>query len=304
MGDDPENPTRVKEIWSEVAVNGQPVVGRTRVSDETMVKLLLASDASIATYLTLAYEGDDNPITTIYKGLPLSSASGLSANQYISSLFSAVSSKHSFEALDGASANWVDSGSNVYTFGNVAIGWTDGIDKLQLQGGRMRIYSVQADNLHLGFRNGLDETNPMAWMGVDTSGNYTFGDNSGNGLVTFQQIGNVGIGTKNPTYKLAVNGSIGCRELTVTTSGWADFVFKDGYNLPPLETIETFIIKNKHLPGIPTEAEVKKNGISVGDVSTKLLQKVEELTLYMIDLKKENELLKAQIAEIQEEIRN
>ena len=91
MGDDPDNPTRVKEIWSEVKINGQPIGDRTQVSDETMVKLLLASDASIATYITLAYEGDDNPITTIYRDLTLASSSGTSASEYITSEFNVSS---------------------------------------------------------------------------------------------------------------------------------------------------------------------------------------------------------------------
>ncbi|MDQ1238890.1 MAG: hypothetical protein QG577_1075 [Thermodesulfobacteriota bacterium] len=111
--------------------------------------------------------------------------------------------------------------------------------------------------------------------------------------------GKVGIGTTAPAYNLAVNGSIGCKELTVTTTGWADFVFKDNYKLPPLSEVETFISQNKHLPGIPTEEEVAKNGVKMGDMSTKLLQKVEELTLYMIELKKENEDLKARLSAIQ-----
>jgi len=120
MGDDPENPTRVKEIWSEVAVNGQPVGVRTRVSDETMVKLLLASDASLATYVTFAYEGDTNPLTTIYQGLPL--ASGLSAKEYISSIFSTVSpEERSFGSL--TSPYWEFLNNNIYyPNGNVGVG--------------------------------------------------------------------------------------------------------------------------------------------------------------------------------------
>ena len=121
--------------------------------------------------------------------------------------------------------------------------------------------------------------------------------------------GNVGIGTTSPSYTLAINGTVGCKELTVTNTGWADFVFEDTYQLPPLHEIEEFISENKHLPGIPTEAEVKELGVNVGNISSKLLQKIEELTLYMIDLKKditalkkENESLKSQQASIQQEL--
>jgi hypothetical protein len=99
--------------------------------------------------------------------------------------------------------------------------------------------------------------------------------------LTITDSGNVGIGTTNPTYKLAVNGTIRAKEVIVET-GWADFVFDKNYRLPPLQEIKQHIEKNKHLPGIPTEAEVKENGVNVGEMQVKLLQKIEELTLYMI----------------------
>ena len=116
--------------------------------------------------------------------------------------------------------------------------------------------------------------------------------------------GNVGIGTTNPgTYKLAVVGSIRAQEIVVDT-GWSDFVFENNYRLPPLNEVEQFISENKHLPGIPTEAEVKKNGITLGNISSKLLQKIEELTLYVIDLKKENDSLKEQLAVVLKRVDN
>lgn len=87
-------------------------------------------------------------------------------------------------------------------------------------------------------------------------------------------------------YCLAVEGKIGCRELIVTTVAWADHVFKPDYNLKPLNEVERFIKTNKHLEGIPTEKEVKTNGVAVGDLQARLLQKVEELTLYTIELNK------------------
>jgi hypothetical protein len=112
--------------------------------------------------------------------------------------------------------------------------------------------------------------------------------------------GNVGIGTTNPdpAYKLSVNGTIRAKEIKVNTN-WSDFVFEDNYKLMPLSEVEEFVKKNKHLPDIPSEKEVKKNGVSVGEMQSKLLQKIEELTLYVIDqnkkmdkLEKENELLR------------
>lgn len=94
--------------------------------------------------------------------------------------------------------------------------------------------------------------------------------------------GNVGIGTTNPQAKLAVNGEIFGTRVKVTQAGWADFVFDEGYKLPGLAEVENYIKNNKHLPEIPSAAEVEKEGLDVGEMNKRLLQKVEELTLYII----------------------
>ncbi len=103
--------------------------------------------------------------------------------------------------------------------------------------------------------------------------------------------GNVGIGTANTFgYKLAVNGTIGSTEVKVeNTSSWPDFVFDNDYELPTLEEVEQHIAENGHLPEIPGEAEVAENGINLGEMNAKLLQKIEELTLYMIEQNKQNQ---------------
>ena len=125
-----------------------------------------------------------------------------------------------------------------------------------------------------------------------------------NGNVLFNNAGNVGIGTTNPVAKLSVNGTgtfngkVKCTEVEVSLTAWPDKVFKSGYDLMPLQEVETFVAQNKHLPGVPSEEEVLRNGVNVGDMNAVLLQKIEELTLYMIDLKKDNELLKTQIAKM------
>ncbi|WP_461630288.1 hypothetical protein [Labilibaculum euxinus] len=103
--------------------------------------------------------------------------------------------------------------------------------------------------------------------------------------------GHVGIGTQSPnSYMLAVNGTIRAKEIKVEAN-WADFVFKGDYSLRNLTEVEEFIIENGHLPDIPTEKEVKAEGISLGEMNSKLLQKIEELTLYAIQLKKDNQTL-------------
>ena len=123
-----------------------------------------------------------------------------------------------------------------------------------------------------------------------------------NGLVvgTTQLVltnGFVGIGTANPTNELAVNGTIKAKEIIVTTNGWADFVFEHGYNLMPLSDVEAFIRSNGHLPGVPSAEEVTSGGIRIGKMQAVLLQKIEELTLHMIKLEKENMFLRECLSE-------
>ena len=88
--------------------------------------------------------------------------------------------------------------------------------------------------------------------------------------------------TRTSGYNLAVNGKILANEITVKT-GWADFVFEEDYQLPDLYEVESFIKKNGHLKGIPTALEIEENGADLGAVNVKLLQKIEELTLYIIE---------------------
>ena len=90
-------------------------------------------------------------------------------------------------------------------------------------------------------------------------------------------------------YKLYVSGGILTEKLRISysyTSNWADYVFDKNYSLPPLKTIDEYVKKNKHLPGVPSEREVVNNGIEQSEFNIILLKKIEELTLYSIDLEK------------------
>ena len=115
--------------------------------------------------------------------------------------------------------------------------------------------------------------------------------------------GNVGIGTTNPgIYRLAVEGTIAARDVMVTNAPFADYVFQPGYHLRPLSEIGAYIRANHHLPDIPSEAEVKEKGVSVGDMQSKLLAKVEELTLHMIQAEERNNRLEEQNRELRDRI--
>jgi hypothetical protein len=126
-------------------------------------------------------------------------------------------------------------------------------------------------------------------------------DDAGALLGTYLYIkrsnGNIGIGTTNPyTYKLAINGSAIATAMWVKNfANWPDYVFKTDYKLPALNDLKTYIDKNHHLPDVPTEKEVKQNGLNLGEMNKVLVKKVEELTLYMIDKDRQ---LAAQQAEI------
>lgn len=108
--------------------------------------------------------------------------------------------------------------------------------------------------------------------------------------------GNVGLGTDKTTgYKLSVDGKVRAREVVVNMDSWADFVFDLKYNLISLDSLKSYIQTNNSLPGVPKENEVCKEGVSVGEMNKILLQKVEELTLYMIQMQKEIEEMQAEM---------
>ncbi len=101
-------------------------------------------------------------------------------------------------------------------------------------------------------------------------------------------------------YKLSVNGRIMCEELRVQDIGdWPDYVFAEDYDLMAIEELAADIAKNHRLPGIPSADEVKENGVAVGEMQKMMMEKIEELTLYVIELKSENSTLANRVADLE-----
>ncbi len=174
---------------------------------------------------------------------------------------------------------------NLDATGNVEIGTktiiNQGGEALALNGNNPQMNFYQNGV----FKSFINQSNGGLYMGV----------NDGN--LRLDATGQVAIGGIVPAasaYKLTVTGKIICEELKVklVSSGWPDYVFDDKYKLKSLVDVEKFIAKNKHLPNIPSAAEVEKNGIEVGDMQKKMMEKIEELTLYIIDLQKQVDTLK------------
>jgi len=183
----------------------------------------------------------------------------------------------------------------ISTTGNIGIGTTIPSGKLEILKNANLSTAISIPNSGLiiradndgndaSLRFGVDNTNLKAVIQTQQTTTGTKFD-----LLLNPFNGNVGIGTTNPgTYKLAVNGNIRAKEIKVET-GWADYVFKPDYELPTLAEVEQHIKEKGHLINIPSAKAVAKNGIQLGEMNKLLLQKIEELTLYVIDLKKENQ---------------
>lgn len=130
--------------------------------------------------------------------------------------------------------------------------------------------------------------------GGDNGGNDN-GNNVGTSVwevgtdgVIYYNDGKVGIGTSDPATRLVVDGEIRATKVRVRGDiNTPDYVFEADYELRSIEEVEAYIKKHKHLPEVPSAEEIERDGLSVGDMDAVLLKKIEELTLYVIELKKE-----------------
>lgn len=154
--------------------------------------------------------------------------------------------------------------------------------------------------------NGYIEFNPPATTSTTKSA-ISFGHNNIE-LMRINQDGKVRIGSNDRTtptgYKLFVEEGILTEKVKVAVAGqvdWADYVFAPDYKLMPLEEVEKFTKENNHLPNVPSASEMVTNGLDVAKMDAKLLEKIEELTLYLIEQNKQIEVLKAEISSLKEQ---
>jgi hypothetical protein len=210
----------------------------------------------------------------------------------------------------------ISSGNTAFTVlaanNNVGIGTTAPIAKLEVRGAAgIRVSSTvtgngTADWIAGSFGgNDSDRVVMGSLYGVATLGAHNKAHTAWANLAINQDGGSVAIGTKKfaTGYKLSVNGSIMCTALRVQDfASWPDYVFANDYDLKSLSEVEDYINTNKRLPGMPSDCEVMENGIDVGQMQAKVVEKVEENTLYIIQLSKENQELKAQLKAIQAQL--
>lgn len=192
----------------------------------------------------------------------------------------------------GSDLFWVNGSGKSYLRGNLGIGESNPESKLHIN----QLSETYSSGIKI-----VGSSSPISgriWMCNEKLhlDNATAGAQTG---LTLLKDGTIGIGTtKSNGYKLAVSGTIGAREIVVNTDVWSDFVFHSDYRLKSLDEVELFIKQNNHLPDIPSEQDVKEKGINLGDMDAKLLQKIEELTLYVIQINKENKELRKEIDEL------
>jgi len=223
--------------------------------------------------------------------------------------------------LYGGGTGGVGWGLNFNTkSGNVNVGNYDGSYRFNITGSDLGLAMYGTSNVFYG-----SMSNSAGNLTIESDYGSTFGGSAAKHILLnppgylFFYPGNVGINVDVPTarlqvngntligsgnpaagYQLSVKGKVICEEAKVQlNASWPDYVFASSYQKKSLYQLEDYILQHRHLPNIPSAAEVEQNGLLLGDMQKRMMEKVEELTLYLIELKKENDQLKKRVKKLE-----
>jgi hypothetical protein len=150
------------------------------------------------------------------------------------------------------------------------------------------------DILHLGTIHPSTGNVSEIRFKITHDGTVVMYNHGGHSLIAYDNVGG-------KILQLENDGLLRTREIRIDAATWADFVFDKNYELPKLKDVAKYIEKNHHLPGIPSASELQETGINVGEMQTLQMQKIEELTLYMIEMDKKMEAMQAEITNLKKE---
>lgn len=221
---------------------------------------------------------------------------------------SGVLPKIGFYSSGGNNLGFIEAETgNWYMKGSVGIGTTSPEARLAVDQGATNNLALSLTSSGPGWGSGLllKNTAPGGNMygiysGADGMLHFANEGREADDLI-IHPTGNIGIGTSSPDARLTVAGNVHAREVKVTVAAGADFVFEEDYALPSLQETENFVRANKHLPGIAPAVEMEQEGLDLGKMNILLLQKVEELTLYIIEQDKQMQQLKAEVQKLKDQ---
>lgn len=269
--------------------NGMDVVGAIKIKLPVLyTSTMLKFRVEVFNYLT------DKSFTAIISGY----------NYNASSIWHNCSAQIITSSLDNAHKVYFgDDGTNTIVW----IGEADSEWKYL----RVRVTEVQAThagsgvdvwnknwNVSLDVSDFSDSVNRTVSNTLPVSSGSSIWQNTNDDVYYPNPDGRVGIGTSKLSAELTVNGHIHAKEVRVYTDAGADFVFDENYDLIDIDELEKYVTENKHLPDIASEKEMIEEGLHLGEMNIRLLQKVEELTLYIIDMNKKQEALSAEIEKL------
>lgn len=178
--------------------------------------------------------------------------------------------------------------------GKVGIGTPDPKRRLHIKGNGGLVNIEGSDHAYIQWYPDGYSAGRKAWLGYA---------NAVDNWITLSSEGAGGIQLKPGSHYVAVDGTLKAKQIQVKSNIWADYVFDDNYELMTLDDVEEFISKNRHLPNIPSAKEIENGELDLGEMQRLQMEKIEELTLYLIEKDKQIEVLHNKLIELERRIK-